>query len=369
MKIMSEDKNNPLDNSINDKTENLVGKSLKELEEEFERELAKQQFEEKPVEKKKRGRPKKVVDEETESVKEQPKKRGRPKKVITEERTEESSITDILTDALKEVKDKDIKEDTSNIIYDGNVPDNFKIDKEIDKSKKKFVETSFEKVDINENEVFDGKENPDEYAPEVLDKINVKVKPTRDNPEIPPPFASKLFDTQTIYLHEFKEDMLLIEMMNGKRFIGRLKSYDKFTIRITDNKHEPVLIFKQGISSIKKFNPPKKDYPKNNYRNDYRDNSQKGGYQRNEYSSRNDYPSRNEYQNNNYSPRDNYSDEYYNEEYSRREQSRNDYQRNEPPRNESPRPPKGFTREVRFDNNSSRYNRNDNNPNSRMTRF
>ena len=176
-------------------------------------------------------------------------------------------------------------------IYQENVyQEDVNKDKEIDNSDNPFIEDSFEK------------DTPERQ--ELSSQIKVKNRSTKDDFD-KPPFASRLLDTQTIYLHEFKDNILLIEMTNGKRFIGKLKSYDKFTIRITDNKHESVLIFKQGISSIKKFNPPKNDYSKNN-------SSKKESYN-----------------------------------------------------NESHRPPKGFTREVRFNDNGHTRN----NSNSKMTRF
>lgn len=124
---------------------------------------------------------------------------------------------------------------------------------------------------------------------------------------VPNPNKRSPNDVQAMFMACYKDENMLIEMMNGKKFAGKIKTYDNFTIRLTDSKNNDILIFKQGISSIKKCK------------------------------------------------------EHF---------------------NDSPRPPKGYTREVRFDNSSSysnknrssrNYSNNDDYPprnsNSSMTRF
>ena len=124
---------------------------------------------------------------------------------------------------------------------------------------------------------------------------------------VPNPNKRSPNDVQAMFMACYKDENMLIEMMDGKKFAGKIKTYDNFTIRLTDSKNNDILIFKQGISSIKKCR------------------------------------------------------EHF---------------------NDSPRPPKGYTREVRFDNNSGYSNKNRSsrdysnkddypprNPNSNMTRF
>lgn len=261
---MPRKKKESIDESTIDINEELVGKSLKELESDFNEDFKKD-----------------IDDNFNDSSNNKFNSNDSSDNEFIEgtKKTIKRTTKEIENLAKNELQESTPQKD----IYQENINKDIKIDN----SDNPFIEDSFEK------------DTPERQ--ELLSQIKVKNRSTKDDFD-KPPFASRLLDTQTIYLHEFKDNILLIEMTNGKRFIGKLKSYDKFTIRITDNKHESILIFKQGISSIKKFNPPKNDYSK----------------------------SKREFHN-----------------------------------NESPHPPKGFTREVRFNDNG--YNRN--NSNSRITKF
>lgn len=84
-------------------------------------------------------------------------------------------------------------------------------------------------------------------------------------------FEGHHFNIQDGYFSKLRRDKIIttIYLVNGVKLIGRIKSFDKYSILI-ENNHQEQLIFKHAISTI--------TYNRQPFRNSYP--PQAGGYDR-----------------------------------------------------------------------------------------